>query len=87
MRTPTGEPLHADARATCTDCGARTWLYKQPNGTTVALTDQPGPYVLRNSVAYLTGTDGGYARHSDFCTRTLSATLIANPTWDEFLWA
>jgi hypothetical protein len=86
MHARLGEPLPDDPRSFCTNCGERTSLVRQPNGTKVALSDAPGSYVIRNSVAYRSGTNAGYARHSDVCTHRLSAMLIDDPKAAEFLW-
>jgi len=87
MRPRLGERLPDEPLSICTNCGERSWLITQPNGTNVALADQPGPYVIRDGVAYRCATNDGYARHADFCTHRLSATLIADPAEEEFLWA
>jgi hypothetical protein len=81
-----GEPLSDDARATCADCGARTFLYKTPNGSKVALQDTPGPYVISGDLALLQATDAGFGKHSEHCTHRLGATLIRDPTEAEFIW-
>lgn len=86
MREHDCEPLSDEARATCTNCGARTYLYKTPSGSKIALQDTPGPYVISGSVALLAGNDAGYDKHADHCTHKLAATLIADPTAGEFLW-
>jgi hypothetical protein len=86
MRSPIGEPLSETHRALCTECRERSYLYRQPNGTNVALADAPGPYVIDESIAYKTTSDDGYAPHSDFCTHRHAATLIHDPADREFLW-
>jgi hypothetical protein len=46
----------------------------------------PGPYVIRNGVAYLTRTTDGYGKHTEVGTSTVAATLIADPAAHEYLW-
>jgi hypothetical protein len=85
MQPRVGEPLPHQL-SVCTNCGESSWLVAQPNGTNVALADRPGPYVIRDGIAYLTRTNDGYGEHSNVCTHRLSATLIADPTADDFAW-
>lgn len=86
MRARLGDPLPNAPLSVCTNCGQRSFLVKQPNGTNVALADIPGPYLIRDGIAYLSATNDGYGKHAEICTHKLAALPTTDPEAAEFMW-
>ena len=85
MNRSRSAPLADSAQAICPHCRAPVWMYEAPTGSTVALDDAAGPYLIDGrGKAYRSDRRDGYQGHN--CARHVRTPHSTQVTDDEFLW-